>query len=148
MGVHDCLWVAAARQRRLYSDRPETASAAKGSLPLLPPLHLFTRLLAAFMLPAVTAAEAPDGRDFADLWEASEANKAADAAITASVEKGAAGPAPAAPGTAPGATPTEYAAPRAAQVLNAGWPYWGASGGAVGGRHRGRTAGQAAAPRT
>ena len=66
--------------------------------------------------PAVTAAEAPDGRDFADLWEASAARKAGDAAIEAAVEKGAAGPAPAAPGTAPGTKPTEYATPRTTQV--------------------------------
>lgn len=67
-------------------------------------------------LPAVTAAEAPDGRDFADLWEASAARKAGDTAIEAAVEKGAAGPAPAAPGTAPGTKPTEYATPRTTQV--------------------------------
>lgn len=64
----------------------------------------------------MTAAEAPDGRDFADLWEASAARKAGDTAIEAAVEKGAAGPAPAAPGTAPGTKPTEYATPRTTQV--------------------------------
>lgn len=76
----------------------------------------------------ITADKAPDGQDFADLWNASKQRAAVDEDITVSEEQGAAGPPPTATGTMPGEVSGEYATPRATQLRMLLWRhvlhYW------------------------